>query len=168
MRQRLLVQLVTGFTIAFGSTIAITEFSYGENSIYYCGTNRDVPATLARTTRGNIPLIRWVSRDLPPPLTPQQRCEQVSRRFQVYYDNGTLKYITSGEMEGQPAICVADRLGGDCTGLLFTLKPGSNPKRTLLRLLDRRGLAGGNTLNESGSGRIYVDVNDYLNRVPLD
>jgi hypothetical protein len=41
-------------------------------------------------------------------------------------------------------------------------------KRTLLRLLDRRGLAEGNTLDENGTKRIYVDVADYLERIPLD
>lgn len=168
MKLRLFSQLLTGGAIAFTTSATITQPGYAQNATYYCGTSRGAPATFARTTRGDIPIIRWVSTDLPPPLTAQQRCEEVSRRFQVYHDNGTLKYITTGQMDGQPAICVANRQGGDCTGLLFTLKPGSNPKRTLLRLLDRRGLAGGNTLNETGTRRIYVDVTDYLERVPLD
>ncbi|MFB2982042.1 hypothetical protein [Microseira sp. BLCC-F43] len=52
---------------------------------------------------------------------------------------------------------------------LFTLKRGSNANATLRRLLDRQGLAAGNVLNESGGeDSMYVDVDEYLNAVPLE
>jgi hypothetical protein len=160
--------MLTGLAIALSTTATINYPSYAQQTTFFCGTSRGAPATIARTTRGNIPIIRWISTNFPPPATPQQRCQEVSRRFQVFHDNGTLKYITTGTINDQSVICVASRQGGDCTDVLFTLKPGSNPKRTLLRLLDRRGLAGGNTLDEGGTKRIYVDVADYLGRIPLD
>jgi len=168
MKLRLLTGTLSGLAITISTTATISYPSYAQQTTFYCGTSRGSPATITRTTRGDIPTIRWVSTDLPPPLTPQQRCQEVSRRFQVYHDNGTLKYITTGTMNDQSVLCVASRQGGDCTDVLFTLKPGSNPKRTLLRLLDRRGLAEGNTLDENGTKRIYVDVAHYLGRIPLD
>lgn len=168
MKIRLLTEILTGLAITLSTTATIIYPGYAQQTTYYCGISRETPTTIASTARGDIPIVRWVSNIFPPPATPQQRCEEVSRRFQVYYDNGTLQYITTGTKNGQSVVCVASRRGGDCTDVLFTLKPGSDPKRTLLRLLDRRGLAGGNILEEGGTKRIYVDVADYLERIPLD
>ncbi|WP_446367025.1 COP23 domain-containing protein [Coleofasciculus chthonoplastes] len=33
------------------------------------------PTTIFRTSRGNIPVIRWVDQSFPPPWTPARRCE---------------------------------------------------------------------------------------------
>ena len=68
-------------------------------------------------------------------------------------------------------VCAASSRGDGCTSstLLFTLKRGSNPNATLRRLLDRQGLAAGNVLNESGGDdSMYVDVDGYLDAVPLE
>ncbi|EDX74207.1 hypothetical protein MC7420_4192 [Coleofasciculus chthonoplastes PCC 7420] len=166
MKLQLFTLLLTGLTIAVCTTAS--QSGYAQPRTYECGTSNGAPATIAHMARGSIPIIRWVYNDFPPPATPQQRCEEVSRRFQVYHDNANLNYLTTGTMNGEPVICVARIPGGDCTGVLFTLKPGSNPKRILLMLLDRRGLTAGNTINQNGEKRIYVDVMDYLDSIPLE
>lgn len=168
MKLRLLAQSVTGLGIALCTTMIASQPSEAQSRTFECGTSNSVPVTIAHMTRGSIPIIRWVYNDFPPPATPQTRCQEVSRRFQIYRDNGNLKYLTTGTMNGQPVICVASFPDGDCTGLLFTLKPGSDSKRVLLKLLDRRGLTEGNTINQSGDKRIYVDVMDYLESIPLE
>jgi hypothetical protein len=46
-------------------------------------------------------------------------------------------------MNRMPVVCVSSTNGGECTGLLFTLKPGQNASRTLQQLFDiRQGAAG--------------------------
>jgi hypothetical protein len=50
--------------------------------------------------------------------------------------------------------------------LLFTLKRGSDADATLQRLMDRRGLAAGYVLSETGPGS--VDVERYLDDTPVE
>ncbi|WP_442921642.1 hypothetical protein [Microcoleus sp. Aus8_D2] len=50
--------------------------------------------------------------------------------------------------------------------MLFTLKRGSDADATLQRLRDRRGLASGYVLSETGPGS--VDVDRYLEETPVE
>lgn len=172
MKFRLFAQILAGLVLSCGTTIDLTQPSLAQNTTFFCRRSNGVPVTFARTPRGNVPIIRWVSNSyFPPPWTPQRRCEEVARRFQTNRNNGTLRFITTGTLRGEPVVCAASNKGDSCTGstLLFTLKRGSNPNAALRRLLDVRGLAGGNVLNESGGDDwMYVDVDDYLNAVPLE
>ncbi|MEC4985123.1 MAG: COP23 domain-containing protein [Oscillatoria sp. PMC 1068.18] len=164
--------------VVFISTTLITSTLFSQPSqaqsiTFYCGTSNGKPTTMASTPRGNIPVVHWVS----PHFTgagynPQTRCEEVSSRFQTYYNNGTLSYLTTGIMNGQPVVCVTSTNGGGCSGLLFTLKRGQNASRTLQQLFEVRTGAGGplyeSTTGGSGhisnqNGQVFVDVNQYLN-----
>lgn len=170
MKQSLFAKLLALFTIASITPTAISQSSCPPQRNYCCVNDRDgVPITRVVTARGVITMIRWVrTEDLPADLTPQQRCQQVSERLQAYRDRGQLKYITGAIVKGQPAICVAKQEGGDCIDVLFNLKPGSDPKRALGKLLNKQGLREGNPLFEGGGRRFYLDMNDYLNEVTPD
>jgi hypothetical protein len=161
MKVWLFVQPLIGLVVVFGNSIAASQSAH--NRTYYCSEYRGVPATFVQTSRVPLPIIRWVSVDLPIP--PEQRCQIVSRNFQIAHDRGSLRYIRIGPMNSQPVVCATNRKGGKCQDLLFTLKPGSNPKYILKKLLDRRGLGAGNPLDQTGSEPIYLDVEDYLNRL---
>jgi len=166
-----LTQVLSGFMITLSATALIHPASTAQTSrsMFYCGTSLGHPATVARTPRGNLPVIRWTSDHFSGSgWSPQRRCQAVSERFQDLYSKGQLRYITTGLMNRQPVVCVASRRGGDCTGLLFTLKQGSNPGQTLGRLLNYRALAVGNALNESGGERVYIDVEEYLNTAEVE
>ena len=63
-------------------------------------------------------------------------------------------------MNGQPVICTTKNDGGACDGLLYTLKPGQNPTKTLRDLLAVRSMAKG-PLNET-TGRLYIKMSDLL------
>ena len=105
-------------------------------------------------------------------FSPQKRCEEVSPRFQAAYDNGSLKYITNGMMNGQPVICTARLVGDDCETLLITLRHQVNIKQTLHQLSDIL-LGYTDAPLELSSGeqvyfdddRIYikVDIEEFLN-----
>ncbi len=129
------------------------------NTQFVCTTSDGVPATVARTPRGDVPVILWKYTGFRG-YTPQQRCLEVSNRFQRFYDNGTLKFMATGRMNRENVVCVTEREGDPCSGLLFTLRRGVNPNDTLKELLAVRDHAGG-YLNETGD-RIYINMEQYL------
>ncbi|GAA6616758.1 COP23 domain-containing protein [Scytonema sp. NUACC26] len=156
---------------AFAMTAIYNQPSQAQSTNFFCQKSQGVPATYARTQSGNIAIIRWISGEFPPPWTPMQRCIEVSRRFQKNYDNGTLKILKLGSFNQQTVLCAATSINDSCTDntLLFTFKPGSKPKQTLERLLDKRGLAAGKILTESkDDSSLYIDVNLYLNYATVD
>jgi hypothetical protein len=115
-------------------------------------------------------MIRWVE-SFSPKMSPLERCKQVSYRFQRNYDQGVLNTIITGKMNGHPVVCAAESTNDDCTErtLLFTLKPGTNAKRVVERLLDRNALAAGKILNQSTDNtQIYIDFNIYLHSLPSE
>jgi hypothetical protein len=136
------------------------------NGKFYCGRSKNVPTTMAKTSRGPVPVIHWVS-TIGEDYTPENRCKIVSGKFQQFYTDGTLNYLTTGTVNQQPVICAAQSNNGPCTGVLFTLKSNSDPGRTLQRLLSIRDRAPGAVLNESDT-RIYINMADFLDKAPAE
>jgi hypothetical protein len=164
MKPRLLASLLTVSALALTSLLSESNATRAQNAgtNFVCGTWQGAPATLAQTAQGEtVPVILWVSDYFSQSgFDPQTRCQLVSERFQQYYSEGTLNYLTTGRMNRMPVVCVAEVEGGSCSGLLFTLKPENNPSETLQRLLAVRVRAQG-PLNETNS-RIYIDMKQYL------
>ena len=129
---------------------------------FYCGTASGAPATLATMASGKtVPVIRWTSTTFNSAgWSQQKRCQAVSERFENYRQQGILVHLTTGRMNGLPVICTAKKVGASCDGLLYTLKPGQNPTKTLRDLLDVRTKARG-PLNET-TGRLYIKMSDLL------
>ena len=130
---------------AFATAGILNQPSYAGGTRFYCDQISGVPVTFARTQDGRkMPVLYWATtkNSFPPPWTPVRRCEEVSRRFQINFDNGTLKFINAGTLLKQPVVCGAIRKDDPCTynTLLFTLKRTSDPKSVLTNLLDRREL----------------------------
>jgi Circadian oscillating protein COP23 len=149
----------------------MTPARAGESK-FTCGVSKGVPATVARTSRGNVPIIRWVSNAFADSgYSAEYRCSVVSAKFQEYYSAGTLNYLTTGTANNQPVVCVAATKGGPCSGVLFTLRPGSDPWTTLTRLMNVRVQAGP-PLNESASASStdsqFVDMGDFLATAPTE
>ena len=129
---------------------------------FVCSTSAGAPATNVVTQSGQqIPLIRWTSSVFNDSgWTPQRRCQEVSGRFDSYFRQGRMDFITTGRMNGLPVICTARSHGGACDGLLFTLKPGQNATQTLQDLFAIRTKARG-PLNETNS-RLYVSLDELV------
>jgi hypothetical protein len=167
MKHQLFAPVLTGLALALGTTALVSQPSYAIGTTFYCGTRNGAPATIARTSRGDIPMIRWVSNDFTRlKYTPRQRCQEVSARFQNFNDNGTLKFIRTGTVNKYPVLCLASSSGGACApkAVIVTLQTGSNPQVVLDRLLDLRARAAGKALDLGGSQLIfYQDGDAYLN-----
>lgn len=147
--------------IAFGAAMGMEQPAAAQSVTFFCGSDGVNPVTYAGTARGNVPIVRWQSHYFSGSgYTPQQRCQEVSGRFQTYYNNGTLNYITTGIMNSQPVVCTSSTNGGGCSGLLFTLRPNDNASQVVQQLFNVRAGAAG-PINQSAS-RVYVDINDLL------
>ncbi|KOR37259.1 MULTISPECIES: COP23 domain-containing protein [Planktothricoides] len=172
-RGKLFTQLfagLTGFTVAVATTVNLPTVAQ-QNRRFFCGTDFSpthgtVPATIARTERGPVPMIHWVSDWIKDPKwTPQTRCEAVADRFQRYHDNGTLKYMRTGNSGNYPVICIADTKGGNCLqeDILVTLEPGTNADDVLQQMTDLRSRVGGGPIELNDDLFFYVDGEAYIN-----
>jgi len=134
----------------------------GSANRFYCGKASGAASTLATTASGKtVAVIRWTSTTFNSAgWSREKRCQAVSDRFEQYRQQGRLSYLTTGRMNGQPVICTTKNDGGACDGLLYTLKPGQNPTKTLRDLLAVRSMAKG-PLNET-TGRLYIKMSDLL------
>lgn len=132
---------------------------------FFCGKDpHGRPTTYVNTPSGNLPLVRWVSHYFEPSgYTPDVRCRDVSQRFNQFYRQGILNFITTGFINNQPVVCVASRMGGPCTATLFTLKSGQSATRTIQQLFDVRAGASGPLLESEE--RIYVDMRPYIDAI---
>ena len=139
--------------------IAQAQTKKPQTTEFVCTTKDRTPATVAKTPQGDVPVILWKYTGFRG-YTPQQRCLEVSNRFQRFYENGTLKFMATGRMNRENVVCVTESEDGPCLGLLFTLRPGVNPNNSLKKLLAVRNNAGG-YLNETGD-RIYINIEEYL------
>jgi hypothetical protein len=179
MKSPLIPSIVIASLIGGAMLSAIEQAQAAEmkEAKFLCGTSQGYPATVALTSRGYVPVIRWSSNYFGGSgFSPQYRCKVVSSRFQQYYKNGTLNYLTTGWSNRQPVICVATAKGGPCAGVLFTLKPGSDSWLTLTRLMQVRVGASG-PINESTTSPLpssvvvegrYLDMAEYLNTAPIE
>lgn len=104
------------------TTTAQPQPSYASNPKFFCAQSKGVPVTFARREDGrNVPMIRWVSSYSS--LTPLQRCQEVSRRFQRSYDNGTLKTIITRSLNKQSVVCAVVSTNDVCTLLHCVIHP---------------------------------------------
>ena len=122
--------VVNAIATSIQSSLAEQKFACDESQL----------STSIKSSRGELPMIHWNARSFVSTQTPLTRCREVTARFNRFYNNGTLKYMSTGTINNYPVICVTGYEGGDCLpeGLLITLKQGSDIDITLKRILDRK------------------------------
>jgi hypothetical protein len=130
---------------------------------FFCDTSGTFPITVAKTGQGKtVMLIRWRSTSVDgyPPL---KRCQEVSQRFQSFYEQGRLKFITSGRFNGSNVICVATSSNSACRAndILFTLRPGRSPNDVLKAMFSLNMKASGGLITES-SKPLYINIDQCL------
>lgn len=165
-----LAGILAGIAVIFSAVGTQAQTRSISNNTYYCAQLKGNWNTFVNTPRGRVNLINWV-RTHSDQWKPRERCIEVSRRFQTFLDNGQLKYIRTGFINQQPVICVANTRGGACPSdnVLITFKPGTNPEKVLIQLVDFRRTVSGQTLvlseNDAGfytDGEFYVDMEKFL------
>ena len=142
---------------------------------FYCGeisdkeTGEKIPATVAWVPQrqDDVLIVVWKSQNLAA-WNPQKRCETVSPKFQTFYKDGRLKYLSNGESAGYPIICALLDKQEQCSGenQLFQVRPGINPEDVILGL---KGILDGKSsepIYQSSGDRFYVSVLKFLEHAP--
>ena len=144
---------------------------------FYCGETLDrasgqkIPTTLAWVPqrKANIPIIGW-KKEYFGAWTSQKRCEVVSPKFQTFYEDGSLNYLTSGESAGYQIICAVIDEEERCSGenQLFQVRPGTNPEEVIVGL---NAILSGQTsdselIYQSSGNRVYISVSGFLENAP--
>lgn len=167
MKPKLLAQILTIFVLSVTTIIRTPQNSYAESTTFFCGTYNNMLATMAKTSQGDIPLFIWnYEYFIEGGYTPNRRCLDTSRRFQAYYNNGTLNYIFAERQESQWVVCVARQQGGSCFKELFTLPPDSIAASHDLQWI--LGIGNQSDVVSEVESNIYININNYLNKKLLN
>ncbi|WP_017719468.1 COP23 domain-containing protein [Kamptonema formosum] len=171
MKLKLLASTLTAAGILLGcdSTVANPPNS----TTFVCDKDLSgIPTTFAVTSRGRVSVIKWISEYFTGSgWNPEQRCQEVSERFQQLYSAGRLNYLSAGRQNGQPVLCAlrSSTHTEDCA-LLFTLKPGDDATRLLeqLRQIARGDAAAGPVLGGIRAGAPVVNMRNFLKNAPVE
>jgi hypothetical protein len=153
----LMLGLATAVMVGESALLSPPSQAVTAATSFICGKFEGTPATVARTKKGDVPIVIWSSEGFSKSgFTPEVRCRQVSARFQTLYRSGQLKYITAGSINRVPVICATREQTGTCTqqNLLYTLKPGADPQLVIKKLMLVRNRATSRGLEESASTTI--------------
>lgn len=177
MRKNLLTGVLASLSLAVTGVLSLSTASEASlENTYYCAQLNGNWNTFVNTPRGRVKLVSW-EESFAEKWTPRNRCIEISKRFQGFLDDGSLKYIRTGQVNNLPVLCVAEIKGGDCPSqnVLITLKSDTDPENVLLRLLDFRRSVSGQTivLSENDAGfyadkEFYVDMSKFLSKVAVD
>ena len=120
------------FKISYNDSLQDSYIKYS----YTCEENEGVPTTFIKIAQEKRAVIRWLN-DLGKEAgyTPERRCQEVTARFNLW-GKQQRQYVNYGIMNNQPVLCATDKPKGGCISLLYTLKPGDDPKKTLNDFLE--------------------------------
>ena len=166
------VLAATCITSMISQAKADDEVSFICASGYDQQTDKRFPTTYGWTSRGKIAVIRW---KYPwfnsQTITPEQRCGQVSSRFQTASNNQSLSYITNGTANGQAVICTAKQVDAPCDTVLLTLRPQDDSLQILDELKEiLRGRSTKPIEHSSNKPQVYykIDINKFLQTAPVE
>jgi Circadian oscillating protein COP23 len=170
MRNAFFQKLIATVLLAVGTATTLTPPSRAQNNSgvrFYCGTSNGERATIVKTaTQGEVPLIIWAYPGFGSEFTPEKRCQIVSQRFQSYYEEGTLDYVTAERIRGYDTVCVARSQGGRCEGrILFTLPPGRNANDAIEQIFNFSGPYRNNcgvSQASRNNGKVYIDIRSFI------
>lgn len=169
-KQLVTLAILSGFGL--GTMAHTTPADAQQRNLYRCVMKNDAPTTVVDTPRGRIDLIVWKT-EIPRGWSPTRRCQEITKRFQTFSDRGALRYVTSGRLNNQPVICVAENrpgVGISCRndGLLLTLEHNENPQRVMEQLFDISArVRGGSPITRSIQGGTILAVDRFLEQVEV-
>jgi Circadian oscillating protein COP23 len=138
---------------------------------FYCGKIPDqasgehIPATVAWVPQREetVTIIAWKSNYIPQ-WDAQKRCETVSPKFQAFYEDGRLEYLTTGENQGYDIICAAVETGQACKAedQLFQVKANNDPEAVLTGLTGIIEGTSSEPIYQSSGDQTYVSMEELL------
>jgi hypothetical protein len=157
----------------FSSFVASANINTSGVAKFVCDRSLDsIPTTYVVIKSERRPFIRWVADFGGVDYTPMRRCKEVTSRMQSLRSQGKLRYITSGEINGERVICTAsspqNAKSKICSSLLITLKPTDYANDVLSQLFnikqDKPIIKLDGTNDDKLDGKImeYVDVDKFF------
>jgi Circadian oscillating protein COP23 len=145
-----------------------------DNVQFFCGRiNQDgkiIPTTQA-VSSGTVDPVSLILWQYPPPkgMTNQQRCETVSKRFQLAWDRGTFDKLIVGidKKSGLGMVCAVPYAEKECTRshLLFTLAKSSDAEEVRDRLRSAISGPGKGKPIPQASGENEIDMQLLIDRL---
>ena len=144
---------------------------------FYCGTiyesdtGNEIPTTLAYVPqrKTNIPIVAWTN-DSIAAWNPQRRCDAVSFKFQTFYEDGRLNYLSDGEVAGEQVICALLEKQEQCRGenQLFQVREGTDSKEVIVGIKEilRGKRSETEVIYQSSGDRNYVSISGLLENAP--
>lgn len=122
-----------------------------------------IPTTVAwiPERKGHMRFIIWKSEYFTQSgWTPEQRCQKVTQKFQEFYQQGRLKFLSLGKNNGYPIICGLTNERETCNGnnQLFTIKSTSNPQEVMARLMDIAEGKAADPIFQNSGGKVYISL----------
>lgn len=182
MRIRRLLLAIILFTVAIATTLmlsmipSISQANPSEGVSFHCqetfdkASQENLPTTVAwiPEQKKHRRIIVWKSNYFPN-WNPGKRCETVSPKFQKFYDQGTLNYLTNGIVQGYPVICAVATEGDKCNqdNQLFHLKDEQSSEIVIFGLV--RILIGDARppIYQNSGGQTYVSMQQLLSKAPI-
>jgi hypothetical protein len=151
---------LTGLALALSVTL-VSKPSQAQSRQFTCASIDNYPVTVVRhPSKGSVPLIVWTNTSqINDTWTPQKRCQEVSDRFQKLQNQGQLRILKTGTVNGQSVICGLETNQGACNkkNVLLTMTNKRDPNQVLAILLNTRVSASGETLYLSGSEEGHIE-----------
>ncbi|MGL5873810.1 MAG: COP23 domain-containing protein [Xenococcaceae cyanobacterium] len=151
------------------------EATYSKDKInFYCGevsekeSGQNIPATIAYVPqrKANVAIIAWKSNYIPE-WDAQKRCNTVSPKFQTFFEDGRLEYLTTGENQGYDIICAAvEKQKCKPEDQLFQVKASNNPETVLKGLTGIIEGTSSEPIYQNSGQQIYVSIEKLLNNAP--
>jgi Circadian oscillating protein COP23 len=135
-RYKLMLSFIAMYFFCIAILFACTSNSYYVSSV--CRWRGDYPVTIvSKEIKGKIKeyqALRWKSDYFTESgWSPEKRCIDVSERLEVFMRDETISFLTTGEENGEPIVCVAQSEEAPCkkNGILFTLQKTDDPTEVL-------------------------------------
>ncbi|WP_330203048.1 COP23 domain-containing protein [Cyanobacterium sp. Dongsha4] len=159
-------------SLIFGQILSLIFINSAQadskKNVYSCIEHEGKPITVVDTTRGRIQLIVWQSDYFRASgWTPEKRCQEVSKRFQRFSDNDTLRFIANGTINKYKVICVSPKSSDIVCqeqNLLMTLEPKDNPVEVMRQLFEDAVKIGAMPIRRS---QAVLDLDKYFAVAPL-
>lgn len=166
------ISLPANFNQSTAAELQSNQVTFLCQSMFDAASGESIPTTVAwiPERKGHVYFIGWKSEYFNKGgWTPAQRCQKVSQKFQEFYEQGRLNFLSIGKIKGYPVICGVLNQGETCnpSNQLFTLRTGSDAEDVIQKLMDiAEGKSGGIIFQNSGE-QLYVSVKDFFNKSPL-
>lgn len=168
--------LSAGIGISLSISTTMNQSSSAQQKTYFCAQRNGEYTTFVKTRRGNIPFLTYSS--FGAEWNSRRRCQTISERFQKNHQNGNLKYIRTGQINGYPVLCAVSSSRESCIdyNVLITLQYGTDAQSVLKSIENYRVRSSGKIIRVNADslysydeqGELYLNLDVFVNSVPPD